>query len=320
MRNLHALPQLADSVSYLYLEHGRLEQEAHSVVFIDAQGGCIPIPAAALTVLMLGPGTSVTHAAVKTLAQNGCLLLWTGEEGMRVYAQGGGETRKAYHLLHQARLASDPQQRLAVVRRMYAARFGRPLDPDWTLEQLRGLEGQRVRQVYAQASQTYGVPWHGRRYDRRHWGRGDPVNRALSAAHALLNGICHAAIVAGGYSPALGFIHTGQQLSFVYDIADLYKAEITIPLAFRVVAEAQSLTHLEQQVRQTCREAFRSHRLLERILPDIERLLQVPRGGDEADDDSDPGAPAPWGDAGEAMEEEGYGGDDPGECADGIAR
>ncbi|MGQ9794765.1 MAG: CRISPR-associated endonuclease Cas1, partial [Anaerolineae bacterium] len=164
MRNLHALPQLADSLSYLYLEHGRLERDMHSVVFIDAEGGCTAIPVAALAVLMLGPGTTITHAAVKTLAENGCLLVWTGEDGMRLYAQGGGETRKAYRLLHQARLASDPVQRLAVIHRMYAARFSQPLDPSWTLEQIRGMEGQRVRQAYAKASQEYGVPWHGRRY------------------------------------------------------------------------------------------------------------------------------------------------------------
>lgn len=320
MRNLHALPQLADSLSYLYLEHGRLERDTHAVVFRDAEGGCIAIPVAALAVLMLGPGTSVTHAAVKTLAENGCLLVWTGEDGIRLYAQGGGETRKAYRLLHQARLATDPTQRLAVVRRMYAARFGQSLDPAWTLEQIRGMEGQRVRQAYAQASQTYGVPWHGRRYDRNNWVRSDPVNRALSAAHALLNGICHTATVSGGYSPALGFIHTGKQLSFVYDIADLYKVEITIPLAFRVVAESGESSGLEARVRQACREAFRNMRLLERILPDIDRLLEAPRAPDESDYDSDPAAPGPWDDA-ECFVSEGLDvGHDPGSCAGGAAR
>ncbi|MGC8880510.1 MAG: type I-E CRISPR-associated endonuclease Cas1e [Anaerolineae bacterium] len=320
MRNLHALPQLADSLSYLYLEHGRLERDTHSVVFIDAEGGCTAIPVATLAVLMLGPGTSVTHAAVKTLAENGCLLLWTGEDGMRLYAQGSGETRKAYRLLHQARMATDPAQRLAVIRRMYAARFGQPCDPSWTLEQIRGMEGQRVRQAYAKASQEYGVPWHGRRYDRTNWARSDPANRALSAANALLSGICHTAIVSGGYSPALGFIHTGEQLSFVYDIADLYKAEITIPLAFRTVAESAECTQLEARVRQACREAFRTTRLLERILPDIDRLLEMPRVLDEVDYDSDPAAPAPWGDT-ECFVQEGVdAGDDPGTGARSAAR
>jgi len=293
MRDLHELPKLRDGLSYLYLEHGRLKQKHKAVEFVDKESGRTMIPAAALAVLMLGPGTSVTHAAVKALADNGCLVVWVGEEGTRCYAQGGGETRKAYHLLHQAELSSDPQKRLQVVKRMYQHRFRQELAPGLTLQQVRGLEGQRVRQAYARASRKYGVEWHGRRYDRSSWGSGDPPNRALSIANALLNGLCHAAIVSGGYSPALGFIHTGKQMSFVYDIADLYKVEVTVPLAFRTVAESRH--NLHTRVRQACREAFREHRLLKRILPDIKNLLdlsaEVLRAGEEAD--SDPARPEP---------------------------
>jgi len=292
MRDLHELPKLRDGLSYLYLEHGRVKQKYKAVEFIDKKGRTM-IPAAALAVLMLGPGTSITHTAVKALADNGCLVVWCGEDGMRCYAQGGGETRKAYHLLKQAELACDSKKRLQVVLRMYRYRFGESLQPGLSLAQIRGLEGVRVRQAYARASQEYDVPWHGRRYDRRNWNSGDPVNRALSAANALLNGLCHAAIVSGGYSPALGFIHTGKQLSFVYDIADLYKVEVTIPLAFRVVAE--STENLHSRVRLACRQAFKEHRLLGRILPDIEHLLDVPedvlKAGQEAD--SDPARPEP---------------------------
>ena len=277
---------------YLYLEHCRVEQKYKAVEFVDENGRTM-VPAAALAVLMLGPGTSITHAAVKALADNGCLVVWCGEDVTRCYAQGSGETRKAYHLLKQAELSSDPRKRLQVILRMYRYRFGDKLQPGLSLEQIRGLEGQRVRQAYACASQEYGVPWHGRHYDRSNWDYGDPVNRALSAANALLNGLCHAGIVSGGYSPALGFIHTGLQLSFVYDIADLYKAEGTIPLAFRVVAEGTE--NLHARVRLACREAFKEARLLQRILPDIEALLgitpDVLAAGQEADDD--PGRPEP---------------------------
>ena len=309
MRNLHELPKFGDGLSYLYLEHGRLEQDALAVAFVDEKGGCTQVPAAALALVMLGPGTTITHAAVKALADNGCLILWTGQDGTRMYAQGSGETRKAYHLLHQARLATDPAQRMAVVRRMYSVRFDRPPDTAQSLEQIRGLEGQRVRQAYGNASREYGVPWRGRLYDRQNWANTDPVNRALSAANALLNGLCHAAIVSGGYSAALGFIHTGKQLSFVYDIADLYKAEITIPVAFRTMAE--NTARVDSRVRQACREAFRERRLLERILPDIDRVLQLPREPDEADYDSDPAAPGPWGgDEADEAEEAPDGGDD----------
>ena len=293
MRDLQELPKLADSLTYLYAEHTVVEQKAKAIALFDKDGATL-VPTAALTVLLLGPGTSITHAAVKTLADSGCAIVWVGEDGTRCYAHGGGETRKAYHLLHQARLVSDPALHLDVCKRMYRMRFAhQDLDPFLTLEQLRGMEGARVRDAYAHASITYGVSWHGRSYDRRSWGNSDPINRALSAANALLNGLCHAAIVSGGYSPALGFIHTGKQLSFVYDIADLYKVEITIPAAFRVVSESHE--RVESRVREACRQAFKEMKLLQRILPDIEALLAIPQdvlaAGAEAD--RDPARPEP---------------------------
>lgn len=316
MRDLHELPKLRDGLSYLYLEHGWVEQKHLSVEFINKDGR-VMIPAAALAVLMLGPGTAITHAAVKALVDNGCSIVWTGEEAVRCYAQGHGETRKAYHFLRQAELASDPRQRIQVVLRMYRHRFGERLSPELSLEQIRGLEGVRVRTAYAEASRAYGVEWRGRSYDRQRWDNSDPVNRALSAANACLNGLCHAGIVSGGYSPALGFIHTGKQMSFVYDIADLYKVELTIPLAFRTVAE--STDDVEARVRRACRESFREARLLERILPDIDGLLGITPellAAAEAAD-SDPGLPEPlWSlPAGVGQEVESDGPDDPREGA-----
>jgi CRISPR-associated protein Cas1 len=181
---------------------------------------------------------------------------------------------------------------MKVVMKMYRQRFKEKLDSDLSLNQVRGLEGVRVRQAYARASKRYGVPWHGRRYDRSNWSNSDPVNRALSAANALLNGLCHTAIVSGGYSPAIGFIHTGKQLSFVYDIADLYKVESTIPLAFQVVASDPQ--NVEKRVRLLCRETFRQQKLLQRILPDIDNLLDPPPiTTGESDPDEDPAAPEP---------------------------
>lgn len=296
MQDLHELPKLRDSLSYLYIEHAIVDRKDSSIEFIQ-QKGRTQVPVAALCVLMLGPGTSISHAAVKVMAESGCLLVWTGEDVTRCYAQGLGETRKGYHLLRQAELASNPTLRLGVVRRMYQKRFPEPLLPDLTLQQIRGMEGSRVRSTYYQASKTYGVPWSGRRYNRDSWGQADPVNRALSAANALLNGICHAAIVSGGYSPGLGFIHTGRQTSFVYDIADLYKAEITIPLAFQTVAESDQ--HVDGRVRAGCRQKFKEVRLLERILMDIDDVLGVDSSTipPEGDPDLEPSLPAPlWDD------------------------
>ncbi|MFH2102434.1 MAG: type I-E CRISPR-associated endonuclease Cas1e [Chloroflexota bacterium] len=304
MQDLHELPKLRDSLSYLYVEHAVINQKDHAIEYIRQDEGRVMIPVAALGVLLLGPGTRISHAAIRTLADNGCAAVWVGEDGTKFYAQGTGETRRAFHLLRQAEMSCDPQKRLGVIRRMYRYRFPEPLAADLTLEQIRGMEGARVRKAYYQASKTYSVPWYGRSYDRTSWGKSDPINRALSAAHALLNGLCHTAIVSGGYSPALGFIHTGKQLSFVYDIADLYKAENTIPLAFQTVAESND--QVEARVRAACREKFRETKLLQHILADIDRLLEIDSLSDvEGDDyDGDPALPGPLWDAPQESEEE----------------
>lgn len=270
IRDLHVLPKLSDGWSHLYVEHCRIDQDAKAIAIHDERGR-VPVPCANLALLMLGPGVSITHAAVSVLADHGCLVAWCGEAGVRFYALGMGETRSAANLLHQARVWADEDLHMQVVRRLYQMRFAEPFDPELTLQQIRGMEGVRVRDAYAQASRETGVPWSGRSYRRGNWGDTDPVNRALSAANACLYGVCHAGIVSAGFSPALGFIHTGKMLSFVYDIADLYKVSITIPIAFRTVAEG--VGELERKVRQAARDQFVSSRLLSRIVPDIQYAL-----------------------------------------------
>lgn len=273
------LPRLRDSLTYCYIEHALVDRKDSAIEYIQ-QDGRVMVPIAALCTLMLGPGTSISHAAVKALADNGCTILWVGEEITRCYAQGIGETRKAYHLLRQAERLCDAASRERVVFNMYQYRFPGEMPAGNSLLQLRGMEGARVKAAYAAAAKKYGVRWSGRQYNRGDWSDADPINRALSAANALLNGLCHAAIVSGGYSPALGFIHTGRQLSFVYDIADLYKAEFTIPAAFQAYAE--SAQGYEKRARELCREAFREGKLLQRILPDIDRMLEIDEPSEEA--------------------------------------
>jgi CRISPR-associated protein Cas1 len=294
VRDLHELPKLRDSLSYVYVEQALVNRKDHAIELIDDQGR-VMLPVASLCVLLLGPGTSITHAAVKVLAESGCTIVWVGEDATRCYGQGFGETRKAYHLLKQAELCTSPERRMEVVLRMYRQRFGYDLDRSLSVEQIRGLEGVRIRRAYVDASRASGVEWTGRHYDRSQWQSADPINRALSAANALLNGLCHAAIVSGGYSPALGFIHTGKQLSFVYDVSDLYKVEFTIPSAFEVVR--QSAAGVESRVREMCRDRFREARLLERILPDIDEILGVNEEDEQPasalDLDEDSGMPTP---------------------------
>jgi CRISPR-associated protein Cas1 len=291
MQDLHTLPKVRDSWSYLYLEHCRVEQDAQAIASYDEKGK-VSIPCASLTLLMLGPGTSITHAAIRALAICGCTVLWVGEQGVRCYAQGTGETRSALNLQRQARLWADRTTHLRIVRLMYQMRFPERLDETLTLQQIRGKEGVRVRSKYAEYSQLFNIPWKGRAYQRADWQQSDPINRALSAANSCLYGVCHAAIVSAGYSPGLGFVHVGKQLSFVYDMADLYKMDITVPAAFAAVAMGGP--SLESRVRQRCRDLFQERQLLNRVVADLEDLLTVDdsfAGGLTGDVDSDMALP-----------------------------
>ena len=261
-----------DSLSYLYVEHCKIEQDKLAIAIFDKKGK-VPIPCANLAMLMIGPGTSITHSAIKNLADNGCLVIWSGEHGIRFYSQGMGKTRSAKNILIQAKFASYQKLHLLVVKRMYTMRFKEKLEPNITLQQIRGKEGIRVKLAYRKASKETGVEWHGRSYRRGEWAQSDTINRALSAGNACLYGLCHSAIISAGYSTAIGFIHTGQQLSFVFDIADLYKVELIIPLAFRLVKE--STENIDRRIRIECRNLFRDSKLIKRIIPDIHSLFTI---------------------------------------------
>lgn len=268
--DLQALPRVADSISYVYAERCRVEQDDKAIVLID-QKGRRPVPCASLLLLMLGPGSVITHAAMQNLAACGCTVAWAGEGGVRMYASGVGATRSARNLLHQARLVSNDRSRLDVVRAMYQRRFPDILPVGLSLPQIRGREGVRVRQAYARESERTGVPWFGRSYKRDDWRASDAVNQALTAANQCLYGVVHAALVAAGYSPALGFIHTGHQLSFVFDIADLYKTETSIPAAFDVVEQGSG--DPGRDVRALMRDRFVATRMLARIVKDTFEVL-----------------------------------------------
>lgn len=269
---MHELPKVKDSLSYIYIEHAKVRQDGHSIAIYN-QDGITPVPCATLNLIMLGPGTNITHKAVKNLVENDCLILWCGEEGVRSYAQGLGRTRNAKNIVYQALLSSIPKFRLLVAKKMYILRFEETIPFNISIRQLRGKEGARMRKVYIDNSSRTGIEWKGRYYKRDSWFDTDPINRAISSANSCLYGICHAAIVALGYSPALGFIHTGKQLSFVYDIADLYKSETTVPLAFDIVKE--DTKNISRRVRIVCREQFRKNHLLKQIVEDIKSVLDI---------------------------------------------
>ena len=267
---LQALPQVRDRMTFLYLEHCTLGRQDGAITVTD-ENGIVHIPAAAISVLLLGPGTRVTHRAMELMGDTGVGTVWVGEHGVRYYAHGRPLTTRANLLLRQAELVSNTRKHLAVVRKMYQLRFPGEDVSQLTMQQLRGREGSRMRRVYREASKATGVPWSGRSYQPDDFFAGDAVNQALSAAHACLYGLAHAVIAALGCSPGLGFVHVGHDSSFVYDLADLYKAEVTIPIAFEVAA--QNPEDLPAVVRRTVRNAMVEHHILERMVHDIRWLF-----------------------------------------------
>jgi len=262
---------IKERCSLVFLEKGELDVIDGAFVLVDKNGVRTQIPVGGIVCLMLEPGTRVSHAAAVLASRVGCLLVWVGEAGVRLYSAGQPGGARSDRLLYQAKLALDEAARLKVVRAMYELRFNGPVPTHYSVTQLRGMEGARVRELYMQIANKYGVPWKRRDYDATSWGSGDVPNRCLSAATACLYGICEAAVLAAGYAPAIGFIHTGKPLSFVYDIADLFKFDTVVPVAFQVAA--QKPFEPERAVRLACRDRFRETRLLKQIIPTIEVIL-----------------------------------------------
>ena len=262
---------IKERVSLAYVEKGNLDVLDGAFVVVDANGVRTHVPIGGVSCLMLEPGTRISHAAVSLAARVGCLVCWIGEAGVRLYSAGQPGGARADRLLYQAQLALDEDARLKVVRKMYALRFQEDPPAKRSINQLRGIEGARVRKMYELLAKRFGVEWKYREYDPENWTKGDLANRCLSSATACLYGVVEAAVLAAGYAPAIGFIHTGKPRSFVYDIADLFKFETVVPVAFQVAA--QHPVDAEQTVRHACREVFRSSRLLERIIPTIEDVL-----------------------------------------------
>jgi len=262
---------IKERLSILYVEYGQLDVLDGAFVVVDKLGVRTHIPIGGVAYLMLEPGSRVSHAACALAARVGTLLVWVGEAGVRLYSAGQPGGARADRLLYQAKLALDESLRLKVVRKMYALRFGEEPPQRRSVDQLRGIEGARVRETYKRIAAKHGVTWKARNYDTNEWNKGDLPNRCLSAATSCLYGVTEAAVLAAGYAPAIGFIHTGKPLSFVYDVADVYKFETVIPVAFRIAARDPG--NPEQQVRLACRDVFRQTRLLERIIPGIENML-----------------------------------------------
>lgn len=276
LEKLNPIP-IKHRFSVLFLEKGHLNMEDGSFLWIDHEGVRVHIPIGSVACIMLEPGTRISHAAVDLAATTGTLIIWVGEQGVRVYSAGQPGGARSDKLLYQAKLALDDSLRLKVVKAMFAYRFG-SAPSKRSVKQLRGMEGVRVRKLYKTIAQQYGLRWEGRKYDPKKWKDGTLINRCISVATSCLYGVTEAAVLAAGYAPAIGFLHTGKPRSFVYDIADLFKFETVVPVAFRCAAIIKrgglpAGVSSEQLVRYGCRDVFQQERILAKIIPTIEDIL-----------------------------------------------
>ncbi|MFJ2620778.1 type I-E CRISPR-associated endonuclease Cas1e [Glutamicibacter sp. NPDC087344] len=281
---LPALTRVKDRISFLYLERCTVHRDQNALTVTDRES-VVNVPAASIGTLLFGPGTRVTHQAMSLLAESGATAVWVGENGVRYYAHGRSLARSSRLLEAQARLVSNQQLRLSIARKMYELRFPGEETSQATMQQLRGREGARVRRIYREQSDKWKVPWTRRDYKVDDFDASDEINKALSAAHVCLYGVIHTVVVSLGCSPGLGFVHTGHDKSFVYDIADLYKAQLTIPIAFEVTAAEP--VDVTAAVRRAVRDAVFSSGLMGRCAQDIQSLLlpdEIPEDSDLSND------------------------------------
>ena len=268
-----SLPQVKDKYPFLYLERGRLEVDDSSVKWLDADGQVIPLPIATINTLLLGPGTSITHEAVKTMVAANCSVSWVGEDSLLFYAAGFLPTSDTRNLKQQIKLAADEELALGVAKQLFARRFPDADLEDKTLASLMGMEGQRVKNLYREKAEEYQVGWKGRQYVPGKFELGDITNQVLTACNAALYGILCSVVHSLGYSPHIGFIHSGSPLPFVYDLADLYKENLCNDLAFSLTKDMAGRYNKHVVSAQFKKRALETD-LLDTAVSDINSLMR----------------------------------------------
>lgn len=271
---LETIPPVRERWTPLYLEHGRIEVDDASVKWIGADRLVMRIPVATLSALLLGPGTTITHAAIKACAVCDTPVCWVGEQGLHFYASAAATSHDNDHARLQAALATNSRTRDAVARKMFTARFPDIDVSKYSVKELRGFEGRRVKRLYQDMGLKYGVSWKGRRYDASHWDLADGINRAVSAANAALYALVTAVVTSMGYLPQLGFIHTAGAIPFVYDVADVYKPVTTLPAAFETLGMTPDAD--EEAVVTRLKFYIEREKILARLPSDIEKWVSPP--------------------------------------------
>lgn len=266
------LTRVQNRISFLYCERAVINR-ADNALTISCDRGIAHVPATTLGVLLLGPGTKITYAAMALLGDAGTSVVWVGEKGVRYYAHGRPAAKSSTMAMAQAQIVTNQRRRLDCARSMYRMRFHGEDVSKATMAQLRGREGARIKRIYAEHAERTGVPWYRRNYDPKDFDFADPINQALTTANAALYGVTHAVIVALGFVPSLGIVHSGTDRAFVYDIADLYKAEIAIPAAFDTVANG--ISDVTGEVRRAVRDQIVDSKLMQRMVTDLMILMKI---------------------------------------------
>jgi CRISPR-associated protein Cas1 len=281
---LETLAPARDRWTPIYLEHGRLEVDDSSVKWMGADGLLCRLPVATLSTILLGPGTTVTHAAIKACGEANTPVCWVGEDSLRFYAFGLAPNHTNDMPRFHAAVWADKKQRADIARRMFKMRFPDAEVESKSIKELRGMEGLRVRLLYAQLGLKFGITWKGRDYNKNNWNLADNINRALSAGNASLYAMCAAVVCSLGYLPSLGFIHAAGTLPFIYDVADLYKHLTSVPAAFQAIRE--SPLDEGELVRRILKQRIEDERILQRMPKDLATLLNIPVSASQAGEES----------------------------------
>ena len=197
---INELPRISDRVTFIYIEHAKVSRQDGAIVVSESRG-TVRIPVAMIGALLLGPGTDITHRAMELIGDMGTGIIWVGEKGVRHYAHGRALTHSTKFLESQARLVTNVRSRVDVARKMYMMRFQGEDVSSYTMQQLRGHEGTRVRRLYTGLSKKYNIEWTGRDYKVDDFTDGDVVNQALSAGNVALYGLVYSVVSALGISP-----------------------------------------------------------------------------------------------------------------------
>jgi len=280
-----------DRHGLLWLSRGELCVVDGCLHFMRGRDSLTPgldqIPHQAVSMILLGPGSSVTHDALRLLARHGTLLAAVGEDGVRSYTAPPLMPDRSDVARRQAELWGNPRRRISVARHMYALRLGEVL-PHRDLDTLRGIEGSRVKNIYRLMADKHGIEWKGRIYDRANPEATDVPNQAINHAATAVQAAAAIAVQSVAALPPLGFVHEDSGQSFVLDIADLFRDTVTLQIAFTAAKRAeQADDSIDRLVRRAAAEVFRKQQVIDAMIVRIKQVLRMDEVNNGTGDDRD---------------------------------